>query len=148
MKTQLIWTGGFLRTAEHTVLLRATVLVEDQLVSVNSSSQLHKGYREASKTLLAMVFPMSTTPLIPQDHLQNSASKRPSACSWPPQIFRPTRASLLLQPTVQSHLEETGTHTSTTTVAISRSCSVSHPVLTTADKTSPLCNSKTKHKQL
>lgn len=62
MKTQLIWTGGFLHTADHTVLLRATGLVEDQLVSVYSCSQQHEGYREASKTLLAMVFPMSTTP--------------------------------------------------------------------------------------
>lgn len=80
---------------------------------------------------------------------QNSASKWSLACSWLPQIFRPRRkASLLLEPTVQSCLEGSATHTSITTVATSSSYSVSHPVLTTSNKTSPLYNSKNKLNQL
>lgn len=61
---------------------------------------------------------------------QDSVSKWSLAWSWLPQIFRPKRKAFLsLQPTVQSHLKETATHTSITTVATSSSYCVSHPVL-------------------
>lgn len=86
-----------------------------------------------------------TTPLTSLEGTGNSASKWSLACNWLPQIFRQRRkASLLLQPTVQSHLEETGNHTSITTVATFSSYSVSYPVLTTSDKTSLLYDSKNK----
>lgn len=76
----------------------------------------------------------------------NSASKQSSPYSWLPLIFQAKEKSLLV-PAINSPVPPY-THTSITTVATSRSCSISCPVLAMSDKTSPLCNSKTKLKQL